>query len=136
MYFLCVCLSTCNRSCMSKHTRVCMSSPVTVCVHTWVYLYKDIGGVLDLWGHSSNGETLPFPSTHSGCCRGLPLKLNERSLNNSSRQVNSLFKHSTSAPFFFHSFLLSSTYVTFVTKCSSFSLNPSPPPTGACSERL
>lgn len=50
--FVSVCLSSCDHSSTSECPRVCMLSCVTVCVLfgvcTGVYLYKDVGGVLDL----------------------------------------------------------------------------------------
>lgn len=95
--FVCVCLSACDHSSVSECTRVCMLSSVTACV-LFRCVYRGIplqGRWRGAWplGHSSNTETHLFPSAHSGRCRSLPLKVNERSLNNRRRQVISLSKY-------------------------------------------
>lgn len=49
--------------------------------------------VLDLWGHSSNGEARPpLHPLIQAAVENLPLKLDGRSLNNRRRQVPSLFE--------------------------------------------
>lgn len=62
--FVCVCLSACDHSSVSECTRVCMLSSVTVCVLfgvcTGVYLYKNVGGVLDLWVTVQTLRHAPF----------------------------------------------------------------------------
>lgn len=62
--FMCVCPSLCDRSSVSECARVCVLSSVTVCVLlgvcTGVYLYKDVGGVLDLWVTVQTVRHAPF----------------------------------------------------------------------------
>lgn len=61
---VCLCLSACDHSSMSECSLVCMLLSVTVCVLfgvcTGVYLYKDIGGVLDLWVTVQTLRHTPF----------------------------------------------------------------------------
>lgn len=89
-----VCLSVIVRSLKhgvahsSVHVVVCDS----LCVYRGVPLQGRWRGAWP-WGHSSNSEALPYPSVHSGLCWSIALKLNERSPNNSRRQVISLFKY-------------------------------------------
>lgn len=71
---------------------VCDSLCAFGCVYRGIPLQGCWRGAWPL-GHSSNSETHPLPSCHSSCCRNLPLKLNDRSLNNRCRQVISLFKY-------------------------------------------
>lgn len=128
---LCVCLSVGVRSLKREwvHSSVYVVVSDSLCAFRCVYRGIPLQGRWrGAWplGHSSNTETRPFPSAHSGRCLSLPLKANERSLNNRRRQVISLFKHlNLSSPLsFFHSFFLPPTpHVTFVTDYSSFTHN-------------
>lgn len=124
---VCVCRSSCDRSGMTECTRVCVLSSVTACVLfgvcSGVYLYKDVGGVLDLRVRIQTVGHAP-PSIHPfrPLSKLFPSKPNERSLDKRRRQVISLFEYLTSAPSFFLPLTL---HVAFVRGYSAFTHNSS-----------
>lgn len=75
---LCVCLSVAVRSLKREwvRTRVCVLSSLTVCVLfsvcTGVYLYKDVGGVLDLWVTVQTVRHTPFHPLIQVAVEGFP----------------------------------------------------------------